>query len=153
MRRAVQTRKRVAQARTRARRASAPRGWAFHKKAGVEILQASAFAREAWLVHGFSTRLGGVSRLAKESVLNLGFTEWDTKEVVGKNRAALLASIGASRMQLVSLRQIHSDAIHRVDEVPHEPLKGDALISATPGLVLGVQTADCVPILLADTRT
>ncbi|HET9401923.1 MAG TPA: peptidoglycan editing factor PgeF, partial [Candidatus Acidoferrales bacterium] len=47
----------------------------------------------------------------------------------------------------------HSDAIHRVDEVPHEPLKGDALISATPGLVLGVQTADCVPILLADTRT
>src|SRR5690242_16359503 len=127
MRRAVQSWRRVAQARTRGKKFSAPRGWTFCKRAGVEVLQAGAFARESWLVHGFSTRRGGVSDLAGESVLNLGFTAWDTKEAVAKNRAALLASIGATGMRLISLRQIHSDAIHRVNANPDDALKGDAL--------------------------
>lgn len=153
MRRAIQAQRGVAQARTRAQKDPAPRGWRFRRKAGVETLQADAFGRESWLVHGFSTRCGGTSELGSETVLNLGLTEWDTKEAVAKNRAALLASIGADGMQLISLRQIHSDAVHRVDGVPHDALTGDALISATPGLALGVQTADCVPILLADRRT
>ncbi len=50
-----------------------------HRAAGLEILQASALARLPWLVHGFSTRSGGASTLARHPVLNLGYTDWDTR--------------------------------------------------------------------------
>jgi polyphenol oxidase len=52
----------------------------------------------------------------------------------------------------VPLRQFHSDVIHIANAVPREPLRGDALITQTPRLLLAVQTADCIPILLADPR-
>ena len=55
-------------------------------------------------------------------------------------------------MQLVTVRQFHSDVIHVAAALAAEAPKADALITATPGLLLGVQTADCVPILLADTK-
>jgi YfiH family protein len=55
-------------------------------------------------------------------------------------------------MPLVTVRQIHSDVIHVVAAPAAEAPKADALATRTPGLLLGVQTADCVPILLADTR-
>lgn len=55
-------------------------------------------------------------------------------------------------MQLVTLRQFHSDVIQMAAAPCDEAPKADALVTNTPGLLLGVQTADCVPILLADTR-
>jgi len=55
-------------------------------------------------------------------------------------------------MPLVTLRQFHSDVIHVAAAAGSEAPKADALITSTPGLLLGVQTADCVPILLVDTR-
>lgn len=84
--------------------------------------------------------------------MNLGFTEWDTSEAVEHNRREFVSAVSAHGMHLVSIRQIHSDIVHRVDRARAEALKGDALISSTPGILLGVQTADCVPILLADRR-
>lgn len=62
----------------------------------------------------------------------------------------LLAALGARKMQLVTLRQIHSDIVHVVSTPPQTVLQGDALITATPCLLLAIQTADCIPILLAD---
>jgi len=53
---------------------------------------------------------------------------------------------------LIGLRQIHSDIIRHVDSIPEEPLSGDGLISATPGLLLGIQTADCLPVILVDAK-
>ena len=53
---------------------------------------------------------------------------------------------------LITLRQIHSDLIRCVDAVPDDPLTGDGLITATPHLLLAIQTADCLPVILVDTR-
>jgi len=129
--------------------------WKLRRAAGLQILEAPALARLGWLVHGFSTRPGGSSELDGGRVLNLGFTDWDSRERVLDNRKKFFASIGASKMHVVTLRQIHSDIPHRVDAtIVHsgETPQGDALFTREPGILLAVQTADCVPILLADTK-
>jgi YfiH family protein len=134
--------------------------WALRRAAGLQILQAPALAKFDWLVHGFSTRPGGASELAirrdgrnaTEKVLNLGFTDWDTRERVLANRERFLAALDAQRKRLITLRQIHSDILHVVDQPPRGALRGDALITNVPHLLLGVQTADCIPIFLVDAK-
>jgi YfiH family protein len=126
--------------------------WKEVRAEAVKILQAPPLARLKWLVHGFSTRKGGASKLGIERVFNLGFTDWDTRPAVESNREVFRHTLDADEMDLAVLRQIHSDVIHLVEKLPATPLQGDALISNTPGILLGVQTADCVPILLVDTR-
>lgn len=54
--------------------------------------------------------------------------------------------------QLVTLRQIHSDVIHCVSQAPKGPLPGDGLITCTPGILLAVMTADCLPVMLVDSK-
>ena len=126
--------------------------WIERNVRGIRILQVPALARLPWLVHGFSTRLGGVSLLDSEKVLNLGFTEWDNREKVLENRRRFQFALGASDLELISLKQIHSDVIHLFDTAPSEPCCGDASATNRSGLLLGVQTADCVPILLVDPK-
>ena len=118
----------------------------------MQILQVPALAKLPWLVHGFSTCPGGVSLLDDEKVLNLGFTKWDSSENVLENRRRFQSALGASDLKLISLKQIHSDVIHLFDAAPAEPCRGDASATNRPGLLLGVQTADCVPILLVDPK-
>jgi YfiH family protein len=118
----------------------------------ARVLQVPALPKLGWLVHGFSTVAGGVSELDGAKVLNLGFTEWDARENVLENRRRFQAALGVEKMSLVALKQIHSDVIHVVDAAPGEPCRGDASMTNKPGLLLAVQTADCVPILLADPR-
>ena len=127
-------------------------GWKFHRSGGLTILQASALARLPWLIHGFSTRPGGASSLGNEGVLNLGNTDWDTPKKVEQNRAQFQTALGAKTMPLASLQQCHTDILHVVSRLRAEPLRGDALLCANPGVLLAVKTADCVPILLADTK-
>ena len=118
----------------------------------MQVLQVPALAKLPWLVHGFSTRPGGISLLNGEKVLNLGFTEWDSGENVLENRRRFQSALGASDLKLISLKQIHSDVIHLFDAAPAEPCRGDASATNRPGLLLGAQTADCVPILLVDPK-
>lgn len=99
-----------------------------------------------WLVHGFSTRMGG------ERILNLGYTDWDQREAVTQNRRQLLRAVGAEGMALMPLRQIHSDAVHVFFNGEEQAPNADAAMTREQGLLLAVQTADCVPILLVDTR-
>jgi YfiH family protein len=126
--------------------------WTERNLRGIRILQASALTKLPWLIHGFSSKPGGVSSQDAQKVLNLGFTEWDTKENVLENRRLFQSALGASDLHLVSLKQIHSDVIHLFDSAPAEPCQGDASITNRPGLLLAVQTADCVPILLVDPK-
>jgi len=126
--------------------------WIERKVRGIQILQVPALAKLPWLVHGFSTRPGGVSLLNGEKVLNLGFTEWDSKESVLENRRRFQSALGATDLKLISLKQIHSDVIHLFDAAPAEPCRGDASVTNRSGLLLAVQTADCVPILLVDPK-
>jgi purine-nucleoside/S-methyl-5'-thioadenosine phosphorylase / adenosine deaminase len=128
------------------------------------ILRARHLSQHPWLVHGFSTRVGGVSRAYGRGDLNLGFTKDDLRSAVERNRAAFLKELGAmtrsrrgsrasrSFWPLITLRQIHSDIILCVDSVPDEPLTGDGLITATRGLLVAIQTADCLPVLVVDTK-
>jgi YfiH family protein len=124
----------------------------------VTILVAPTLVKLPWAVHGFSTRKGGTSKLkgvhstTSAAVLNLGFTDWDKRDAVETNRAAFLRALGASKMKLITLRQVHSDLIHLINRIPPDTLSGDALITRERGLLLAVQTADCVPVLLADTK-
>ncbi len=126
--------------------------WLERKVCAIQILQVPALAKIPWLVHGFSTKPGGVSNLDNEKVLNLGFTEWDSRENVIENRRRFQAALGASSLELISLKQIHSDVIHLFDAAPAEPCRGDASATNRPGLLLSVQTADCLPILLVDPK-
>jgi YfiH family protein len=149
------------------KRAANSSRWNVRRSGGLQILEAPPFAQLDWLVHGFSTRPGGASELdgarrrprnapqAAERVLNLGFTDWDTRERVLANRRKFFHALGAAKLQPVTLRQIHSDISHRVDAAlakSSEPPQGDALFTRDSGFLLAVQTADCIPILLADTR-
>src|SRR5208337_2461439 len=124
--------------------------WVMRRSRGVQILQLTPFRKLPWLVHGFSTRTGGVSQLGGRQVLNLGFMEWDTHENVAENRRLLQAALGAEDFTLTPLKQIHSDVIHLLSAAPAHACKGDASATNRPGLLLAVQTADCVPILLVD---
>jgi YfiH family protein len=127
--------------------------WTERKSRGIRILQAPALAKLPWLAHGFSTKPGGTSIQDAEKVLNLGFTEWDTKENVLENRRRFQSALGATGLRLISLKQIHSDVIHLFDSAPTEVCQGDASVTNRPGLLLSVQTADCVPILLVDPKS
>jgi YfiH family protein len=93
--------------------------------------------------------------------LNLGFTQHDSRAAVERNRELFLKTLGVANGRkswpLVSLRQIHSDLIYRIDQMsinrtPEPPLAGDGIVVNTPGLLVTVQTADCLPIILADRK-
>jgi polyphenol oxidase len=134
------------------------------KQNKLTVLRTTHLSKFPWLVHGFSTRAGGFSRTYGGAVLNLGFTKDDTRAAVERNRAAFLRAVGAASngevprtssapsWLLITLRQVHSDIIHLVDSPPDLQLTGDGLITATPGLWLGIQTADCLPIFLVDPK-
>jgi polyphenol oxidase len=127
----------------------------------VQFLHSEKLGKLAWLVHAFSTRHGGVSRVYGGNALNLGFTQHDSGAAVERNRELFLKELGIANGRriwpLVSLRQIHSDLIHRVDDVrvermSEQPLAGDGMVTNTPGLLVTVQTADCLPIILVDPK-
>jgi YfiH family protein len=126
-------------------------------KSDLSILQSEPLTDIPWVVHGFSTRLGGFSRVYGGGALNLGFTEQDSRNAVERNRTAFLSKFGFMKngqpWPLVTLRQIHSDLIHRVNKPPEEQLAGDGLLTDTPGMLLGIGTADCLPIILVDVKS
>ena len=115
-----------------------------------EILKAPGIA------HGFFGREGGVSTGIYES-RNCGPGSNDAPEAVAENRRRIAAALipGGEPPQLVSLSQIHSPIVHTLPAWGSETgkrLEGDAMVTATPGLALGILTADCAPVLLADPR-
>ena len=126
------------------------------QSSGPKILQADNLHKISWLAHGFSTRKGGFSQIYGEGALNLGFSKHDSRRSVERNRAAFLKELGANNKgrlwPLVTLRQVHSDLIHLVVSPPTTTLVGDGLITATPNLLLAIQTADCLPIILVDPK-
>jgi len=127
--------------------------WSLRRVGSVQILELIPLKKLPWLVHGFSTRTRGTSTLnSGERILNLGFTDWDQRENVLKNRQAFQSAIGATDSPLVLLKQFHSAVTLFFAAPPQEPRKGDASFTNSRGILLGVQTADCVPILLVDPK-
>ena len=122
----------------------------------IEPIQVPAIERITWLIHGFSTRAGGVSTCYGDKSLNLGYTKEDVREHVEENRKRLLMAVGAATRNrpwpLIVNRQVHSDLIHVLRTPPAGLLVGDGLITNLPGVVVAVQTADCIPVLVVDTE-
>jgi YfiH family protein len=98
------------------------------------------------IAHGFFAAEGGVSDGLYAS-LNCGPGSKDVPDNVAENRRRVAGALGAS--SLVSLSQIHSATVHILPGLDDRP-EGDAMVTATPGLALGILTADCAPVLLAD---
>lgn len=134
----------------------------------VKILISEKLSELPWLIHGFSTRQGGVSKEYGGQQLNLGFTREDSPKNVERNRVRFLRKLKAQDTEgafwpLVLLNQVHSAAIHRVygargpewarlrkNKVMETA--GDGLITNTAGVLLGVKVADCFPVIVADRK-
>jgi YfiH family protein len=127
---------------------------------GVQWLAVPAWEKLNWLWHGFSTRRGGLSRAYcatdAPGELNLGFTKEDDRETVAQNRRLFAEAVsGDPSSPLVDLRQIHSNLVRLVsaeDARRKQPRSADGLMTDEPGLLLGVRTADCIPVLVADRK-
>jgi hypothetical protein len=125
---------------------------------GVEWVPVPAWNAIPWLWHGFSTRRGGLSRCyaveGASGELNLGLTADDPRENVLRNRQLLAEAIsGSAATPVITLRQVHSGLIRlAAPDSCASPCRGDGLITDRPGILIGVQTADCTPVLVADRR-
>lgn len=103
--------------------------------------------------HGFFTRRGGVSGGLYMS-LNCGPGSADASAAVKENRRRVAAALGAEK-GLVSLYQVHGRDVVTVDsdfDVAGPRPKADAMVTACRGIALGILTADCAPVLFADTK-
>jgi YfiH family protein len=124
---------------------------------GVEWLPVKGWEKIGWLWHAFSTRRGGVSECdgaeGTAGELNLGFTPDDSRENVQRNRQLLVEAVtGSVSTPLVTLRQIHSNVLVVAGDGGPGPCKGDGLMTDKAGLMIGIQTADCIPVLVADKK-
>lgn len=118
-----------------------------------DVITAPALDAGGRLAHGFFTRSGGVSEGLFRS-LNCGPGSGDDKVLVAENRARVAGRLGADASRLLTAWQIHSaTAIEAREPWPmagEDRPKADGIVTATPGLAIGVLTADCAPILFAD---
>jgi len=110
-------------------------------------------ADESWLAagirHGFFSRRGGVSSGAYDS-LNGGIGSRDAPGRVRQNRARAAAALGLAEDQIAGLYQLHGPKVVEAD--PHSRAEADGLVTSRAGLGLMILAADCVPVLLADTK-
>lgn len=113
----------------------------------VELIRASSISG---LPHGFLGRKGGVS-VGELAGLNVGFGSTDDRSAIEQNRRLAIAALlpGA---KLASVHQVHSaEVVHVVRPWPQDGRpRADAMVTGEPGLLLGILTADCAPVLLAD---
>lgn len=115
----------------------------------LEVLTAEALAP---LSHGFFTRRGGASS-GIFAGLNCGPGSSDLAECVAINRARAAEALGLRPDSLTTLHQVHSaDVVELTAPLAGARPEADALVTATPGVVLGVLTADCQPVLFADVQ-
>ncbi|HZD24767.1 MAG TPA: peptidoglycan editing factor PgeF [Alphaproteobacteria bacterium] len=115
------------------------------------MLTSASLAALPGVRHGFFTREGGVSRGIYAS-LNCGYGSGDSRADVGENRARVAAQLGLGGDALITIHQVHSPDVTIVERpwAPGEAPRGDAMVTARPGIGLGILAADCGPVLFAD---
>lgn len=116
---------------------------------GEMFLRSPLFERHApGLVHGFTTRHGGVSDGAFAS-LNLGRSTGDDDRAVAENHRRLATQAGFALERLATpARQVHGAGVVRAGEPADAQRDCDAIVTGDRGLAIGIRTADCVPVLL-----
>jgi YfiH family protein len=113
----------------------------------VEVIRAVSLGR---LPHGFLGRRGGVSGGALAG-LNVGYGSKDDRAAIDENRRLAVAAL-LSHAELATVHQVHSADVVQVDRAwpQDERPRADAMVTARPGVLLGILTADCAPVLFAD---
>jgi YfiH family protein len=113
----------------------------------ITVLSEPALSAIPGIVHGFSTRR------AEHSAFTLGPTASENP-AVQINRTRFLDAVGMTGWPLLKLKQTHSNTVHEFKDTwaASQPVEGDGAITALGGAALGIQTADCVPILIADKK-
>ena len=101
------------------------------------------------LHHGFFTRHGGASS-GVFTGLNCGTGSTDQREIVQINRGRAAEAMQVAPVALLGLQQVHSATVLTIDNSATERPPADAMVTATPGLLLSILTADCQPVLFAD---
>ncbi|MEM6478066.1 MAG: peptidoglycan editing factor PgeF [Pseudomonadota bacterium] len=101
------------------------------------------------VTHGFFTRRGGASSGVFEG-LNCGAGSSDQAEIVLLNRARAAEALGSPHKALITQYQVHSADVVTVKSARDAGETADAMVTSVPGLLLGVLTADCQPVLFAD---
>lgn len=101
--------------------------------------------------HGFFTRKGGSSSGIFEG-LNCGPGSSDQSQAVAINRARVADEMGVAPDHLVSIHQVHSPDVVTLTKPEDAQTRADAMVTATPGIALGILTADCQPVLFADAK-
>ena len=107
---------------------------------------------DAGFKNAFSTRMGGVSPLPV-GALNLVYFKGDERENVQENRRRFLRAIGAEETLIVTTRQVHSKdrvIIETMEQAKGPAPAADAMVTRLKGILLAIQTADCLPVLIAD---
>jgi YfiH family protein len=99
--------------------------------------------------HGFFGRRGGVSTGLYDS-LNVSDAGDDNRDHVAANRAAIVKAMNFSVDALVLATQVHSSKVLDVTARTAERPEGDALVTGEPGILIGILTADCIPVLFCD---
>ncbi len=124
------------------------------KKGQVKYLEAEELSGLEFLTHAFCTRHAGVSSGGFAS-LNVGELVGDKRENVSENLGLVRRALAIPENGLVLCRQVHGDGIIEIGQDEPLPLpmpEGDGLVTARPGIALGIKTADCVPLLFFDRR-
>jgi YfiH family protein len=117
------------------------------------MIEARLLNEIAGIAHGFFTREGGASTGVFSS-LNCGFGSGDNRETVARNRALVADAIGVKPDRLLTAYQEHSPRVITVSEPwrPETAPLADAMVTREPGIALGALTADCAPVIFADSR-
>ncbi len=128
-------------------------GFYWRERGGVKVLVCKPL-EEAGFANGFSTRVGGVSPFPLNDLNLAGFDE-DSAENIYENRRRFL-SVFNGEFHLASAWQVHGNAVKIVvtdSDAANSDEKCDALVSDRIRTLVGVKTADCVPVLLGDPVT
>ncbi|NDD65484.1 MAG: peptidoglycan editing factor PgeF [Acidobacteria bacterium] len=130
----------------------------FRQSAGLELLICEPLEQQGF-TNAFTTRSGGVSPLPSAS-LNLGNFSQDLQANVVENRRRLKTALGEPNWPILTMQQTHSADVRNIIEPAQtelfsslQPPAGDALTTSFSRILLAVQTADCLPVLIADRRS
>ena len=115
------------------------------------MIKSKIFRDQKSISHYFFNRLGGTSKGIYKS-LNCGKGSKDKIANISKNLKIVSKKIGCKNGNLVSLNQIHSNKVLKINNVPKKKLTGDAMITNKQNIAISILTADCAPILIIEKK-
>jgi len=128
----------------------------FSSRNAIPYLECPVLGKTGFITHAFCTRWGRTDR-GESDILDFGASSECGKDSLLPNREIIRSAFDIPERNLVTVSQVHGNNILVIDETLQRrkydaPLEYDGIISATAGIALGIKTADCVPIFLADRK-